>query len=152
LHYRGLRYVREMNDLHNEKPPVRFKCIEGMPPEVLYFIMVYGQDEIYTSSFVGTFNRMMERMGEMKGNELLEKVHRDKFRTFIRMCAGYNTLSDFLGTMEPAQKTQLMKDFIAGLDKGKDDDLEDAVDVADAFGSIRDEELADFLRNEVKYN
>ncbi len=152
LHYRGLRYVREMNDLHEEKPPVRFKCIDGMPPEVLYFIMVYGQDEIYTSSFVGTFNRMMERMGDMKGNDLLEKVHRDKFRTFIRMCAGYNTLSDFLGTMEPAQKTQIMKDFIAGLEKGKDDDLEDAVDVADAFGSIRDEELADFLRNEVKYN
>jgi len=152
LHYRGLRYVREMNDLHNEKPPVRFKCINDMPPEVLYFIMVYGQDEIYTSSFVGTFNRMMERLEGKSGYDLLSTVHRDRFRTFLRMCAGYNTLSDFLGTMAPEQKTQLMKDFIAGLEQGKDDDLEGAVDVADAFGSIRDEELADFLRNEVKYN
>ncbi len=152
LQYRGLRYVREMNDLHNEKPAVRFRCIEGMPPEVLYFIMVYGQDEIYTSSFVGTFKRMMERMNGMKGNELLDTVNRDKFRTFIRMCAGYNTLDDFLATIEPDKKTQLMKDFMAGLGKGKDDDLEDAVDVADAFGSIRDSALADFLREEVKYN
>lgn len=152
LHYRGLRYVREMNDLHEETGKVRFKCLNGMPPEVLYFIMVYGQDEIYTSSFVGTFTRMMERMDGMSGFDLLEKVHRDKFRTFIRMCAGYNTLDDFLGTMDSTRRIAVMRDFVGGLGEGKDDDLEDAVDVADAFGSIRDEALADFLRGEVKYN
>src|SRR5690606_22534880 len=62
LKYRGLKYVREMNDLHEAKDPVRFKCIENFPPEVLYFIIVYGQDEIYTSSFLGTYRRMMERL------------------------------------------------------------------------------------------
>lgn len=152
LHYRGLRYVREMNDLHEEKPAVRFRIINNMPPEVLYFIMVYGQDEIYTSSFVGTFNRMMERMDKMSGDQLLDKVHRDKFRTFIRMCAGYNTLDRFLATMDTTKRITVMQDFVAGLGEGKEDDLEDAVDVADAFGSIKDEALADFLRGEVKYN
>lgn len=152
LKYRGLKYVREMNDLHESQDPVRFKCIDNFSPETLYFIMVYGQDEIYTSSFLGTFNRMLQRMDSTKGNELLEKVHRDRFRTFIRMCAGYNTLGRFLATMEPDKKTALMKDFIAGLDKGKEDDLEDAVDVADAFGSVTDKELADFLEQEVRNN
>lgn len=152
LQYRGLKYIREMNDLHEERSEVRFRCINGMPPEVLYFIMVYGQDEIYTSSFLGTFQRMMERMKPMHGDELLAKVHRDKFRTFIRMCAGYNTLSDFLATIEPEKRSSLMQDFIAGLEKGRENDLEDAVDVADAFGSIKDSALADFLRDEVKKN
>jgi len=153
LQYRGLKYVREMNDLHEEKDPVRFKCIEGFKPHELYFIMVYGQDEIYTSSFVGTFKRMMERMGDsIKGGDLLDAVRYDKFRTFIRMCAGYNTLSPFLATMTQDKKMQLMTDFIANLDKGKEDELEDAVDVADAFGSINDEELLSFLQNEVKRN
>ncbi len=152
LAYRGLKYVREMNDLHEEPGKVRFKCINGFSPETLYFIMVYGQDEIYTSSFLGTFNRMLERMDSTKGNELLAKVHKDKFRTFIRMCAGYNTLSQFLATMDAPQKTTLMKEFVGGLEKGKEDDLEDAVDVADAFGSISDTALADFLRDEVKKN
>lgn len=152
LQYRGLRYVREMNDLHEEKGSVRFRCINGMPPEVLYFILVYGQDEIYTSSFLGTFERMLERMAPMRGDQLLEKVHRDKFRTFIRMCAGYNTLDEFLATMDTTRKMNLMKDFVAGLEKGKEDDLEGAVDVADAFGSIRDTALADFLLREVMNN
>lgn len=152
LKYRGLKYVREMNDLHEEKDPVRFRCIEKFPPEVLYFIMVYGQDEIYTSSFLGTYNRMLERMKPMTGDQLLEKVHRDKFRTFIRMCAGYNTLTSFLGTMDAENKNNLMRSFIAGLEQGKDDDLEDAVDVADAFGSIEDSSLAVFLEKQVKDN
>lgn len=152
LKYRSMKYIREMNDLHEEKDPVRFKCIENFPPEVLYFIMVYGQDEIYTSSFLGTYKRMLERMKPMTGDQLLEKVHRDKFRTFIRMCAGYNTLTTFLGTMDAENKNNLMRSFIAGLEQGKDDELEDAVDVADAFGSIEDSSLAVFLEKQVKDN
>jgi len=152
LGYRGLKYVRNMNDLHEAKDPVRFKGIDGFPPESLYFLMVYGQDEIYTSSFLGTFNRMIQRMAPMTGDQLLDKVRRDHFRTFIRMCAGYNTLSTFLGTMDEAHRTALMSDFIAGLDKGKEDDLEDAVDVADAFGSIADDKLSQFLEEKVKEN
>lgn len=154
LQYRGLKYVRLMNELHDEKDPIRFKCIENFDPYTLYFIMVYGQDEIYTSSFLGTFNRMLQKMAadSMQGDELLDSVHRDKFRTFIRMCAGYNTLSAFLATMEPEHKNEIMRSFIAGLEKGKEDDLEDAVDVADAFGSLQDPDLIAFLQNEVREN
>ncbi len=152
IQYRGLKYVRDMNDLHEEAEKVRFKCIDGFSPVQLYFIMVYGQDEIYTSSFLGTFKRMIERMGATKGDQILDSVHYDKFRTFIRMCAGYNTLSTFLTTIDEQKKIQLMKDFIANLGEGKDDELEDAVDVADALGSINDSVLMSFLQKEVKAN
>ncbi|MBL7717785.1 MAG: hypothetical protein JNL72_03030 [Flavipsychrobacter sp.] len=148
----GLRYVREMNDLHEEPDAKRFKCIERMPPETLYYLMIYGQDEIYTSSFLGTFKRMTERMAPLKGDEFLAKLNYDRFRTFLRMCAGYNTLSTFLATMEPEKKSEVMSNFIAGLEKGGDNDLEDAVDVADAFGSVKDSALAGFLRNRIKDN
>jgi len=152
LRYRGLKYVTEMNRLHEAQDPVRFKCIDGFTPEELYFLTVYGQDQIYTSSFIGTFNRMMERLKPATGDELFDKVRYEHFRTFIRMCAGYSKLSEFLGTMKPDEKTAVMKDFITGLESGKPDDLEDAVDVADAFGSIDDSTLADFLRQEIVAN
>jgi len=152
LQYRGLKYVRDMNDLHESPDNVRFKCIDGFTPEELYFLMVYGQDEIYTSSFLGTYNRMLERMKPTKGDELLAKVNYDHFRTFIRMCAGYNKLSSFLQTMDENKKSILMKDFVSGLEKGKENELEDAVDVADAFGSIADSALSDFLLAEVRAN
>ena len=153
LRYRALTYfVRQMNELHEAKEEVRFKCIDSLAPGSLYYIMVYGQDEIYTSSFLGTFKRMMERMKPVKGNELLASLRYDHFRTFIRMCAGYNTLSTFLGTIDDSDKTTLMTGFIGGLEQGGADDLEDAVDVADAFGSIKDSALAVFLQKKVREN
>ena len=88
----------------------------------------------------------------MTGDELLEKMHKYHFRTFIRMCAGFNTLSDFFSTFGEGKKIALMKEFVADLELGSADNLEDAVDVADAFGSITDTELIDFLKKEVRNN
>ncbi len=145
-------FVAKINELHESPDPVRFKILEGLSPEELYFIIVYGQDRIYTSSFIGAFRRMMERLKPRTGGDLLKQVRYEHFRTFIRMCAGYNTLSDFLATMSPEAKTQVMKEFISGLENGKRDELEDAVDVADAFGSIKDSTLANFLHQEIINN
>lgn len=153
LAYRSLKYVRDMNDLHEEPEQIRFKGVDPFSPVELYYIAVYGQDEIYTSSFLGVFKRIMQRADSTtKGVKLLERINYDKFRTFIRMCAGYNTLSTYLASMNADTKMKLMKDFIENLEQGKDDELEDAVDVADAFGSITDTALSAYLRQQVKTN
>lgn len=152
LAYRSLKMVREMNELHEAKDEERFKCIDSLPPECLYNIMVNGQDEIYTSTFLGTFKRMMERLGTRSGAMLLDTLHYDRFRAFIKMCAGYNTLSVFLNSINDTGRGKLMNDFISGLQQGNDSDLEDAVDVADAFGSINDPTLVAFLHDKVKQN
>jgi len=151
--YRGRRYIREMNDLHEESDAVRFRIIEKMTPEELYFLVVYDDDnELYTSSYIGVFKRMMERLKGRPGDSLLTTVRYDRFRTFIRKCANYNTLTPFLATIGEAEKTKLMRDFVANLEIGRENDLDAAVDVADAFGSIEDATLAEFLRGEVRSN
>jgi hypothetical protein len=69
------------------------------------------------------------------------------------MCAGYNTLNDFLKTMDKQNAETMMKAFVIGLEKPrKTNDLEDAVDVADSYSSIMDKnrDLANFILNEVK--
>ncbi|MCC6185922.1 MAG: hypothetical protein IT256_02085 [Chitinophagaceae bacterium] len=153
LEYRALRdYVRVMDELHEKTEAVRFKCIEALSPEAIYYIIVFGQEEIYTSSFTGAFKRLLEKVKPLKGEEFLEKLHYDKFRTFIRMSAGFGRLDQFLAIFSEDKKQKLMSDFVANLGNGKEDELEDAVDVADAFGSIEDSALIDFLRQEVKIN
>ncbi len=147
---RSVRYIRSMNELHESPDAVRFKITDDLTAPELYYVMVYGQDEIYTSSFVGSFKRLMDKMRPMKSNQFLDTVHYDHFRTFIRMCAGYNTLSDFLANMDDTARNTLMAGFIQNLQKGREDDLEDAVDVADAFGSISDTALSTFLLARVK--
>jgi len=152
LNYRGLQFVRVVNALHESTNAVRFNSLLDFNAEELYFMMIGSQDEIYTSSFTWMFDRMMQQMGAEKGDAFLERIHKSNFRTFIRMCAGYNKLSPFLQSMPEDSKSSLMKDFVANLEKGPADELEDAVDVADAFGSLTNPELISFLKKEVKGN
>jgi hypothetical protein len=142
----ALDYIRQMNELHNSNDVVRFKCIENLGPEEIYYICVLGNTEIYTSSYLGCYKRMMTKLKTKNGFDLIELVNQDKFRTFIRMCANYNTLNEFLATMTTSQKTDLMKAFVSGLGSKKTVDLEGAVDVADSFGSITDKELLKYLQ------
>lgn len=150
INYRGLQFVRVANELHESPAPVRFRDLMDFSAEELYFMMTGSQDEIYTSSFIWMFDRMMEEMKPLSGDAFLEKVHKDRFRTFLRMAAGYNEISKFLHSMEEPQQNELMKAFVSGLENGPIDDLEDAVDVADAFGSINDAKLAAFLKEEIR--
>ncbi len=142
-------YTRNINDLHDAKDDVRFRSINDFNARELYYLGIFTQDEIYTSSFLGVFKRMMAKLGTETSDAFLAGVDNDKFRTFIRMCANYNTLDTFLGKMDESHKTRLIADFVAGLEKGQGDNLEDAVDVADSYGSINDPKLLEFLRTKV---
>lgn len=148
----ALEYVRVMNELHDSPDPVRFKCIEPLTAKEMYYLMVLCSDEIYTSTFVGTFNRMLLKMAPQKGDEFLKEINMDKFRTFIRMSAGYNKLDEYLKTIDLANRNELMANFVDRIDKNIDTDVEDAVDIADAIGSIDDPELVDFLLAKLKEN
>jgi hypothetical protein len=146
----ALEYVRVMNELHDSPDATRFKGIETLSPQEIYFLMVLCSDEIYTSTFVGSFNRMLLKMSPTKGDLFLRDLNLDKFRTFIRMCAGYNKLGEFLATIDEENRNDMMAKFVKNIDKNAETDLEDAVDVADAFGSIEDTKLLDYLLEEVR--
>lgn len=147
-------FIREINALHNvANPNVRYRRLDGLTPQELYYLAVLGEDEIYTSSYVhGVYPRIWQRMANPRGDSLIMSVNGDYFRKFIKMAAGYNELNDFLGRMDKQNAETMMKAFVIGLEKPrKTHDLEDAVDVADSYSSIMDKnkDLAAFILNEV---
>ncbi len=143
-------YIRQVNELHDKPNSVRFKVTDDLSATEIYYLMVLCSDEIYTSSFTGLYDRLLTRMKPQKGNDFLDSLNKDKFRTFIRMSAGYNVLDTFLRTMTEVEKNDLMASFVHDIDKNTETDLEDAVDVADALASINDEKTLKFLRGELK--
>lgn len=145
-------FVTPINVLHDQSNlAVRMKAIEPLTARELYYMMVMGENDIYTSSYKHSFNRMLQQMGaKPSGDSLLLSVHFDYFRKFIKMAANYNKLDTFLKTM-PAEKSELvMKAFVSRLDKTGN--LEDAVDVADAYSSISDIQLQKTILNYVIEN
>jgi hypothetical protein len=144
-------YVNEINGLHESPDNIRFKKIQHLSPEELYYLAVMAEDEIYTSSYVkGVYPRIWAQMKSPRGDSLLMLVRFDHFKKWIKMAANYNTLDDFLKRMDKGNAQLLMKAFINNLDRTNS--LEDAVDVADSYASINDKNIHDLILNQVQYN
>jgi hypothetical protein len=128
-------FVNTINALHEEPDVKRFKILQDLTAEELYYLAVSDDQELYTSSYVkGIFPLMIQKSGN-RGDSLLMLVAFDRFKKFIRLAAGYNTLSDFLATFpDKSQAERLMTAFVNGLEKTTT--LEDGVDVADSYASI----------------
>lgn len=145
----SLKYVRVLNDLHNEPDAKRFVSIENFSAEELYTLIVYSEEEIFTSTFNALFNRMMAKSADRSGYQFLESLGYNKFRTFIKMCAGFGKLEIFLASMTPLHKQMLMVKFASELETYND--LSQAVQVADAFSSITDTLVLRILRGTIRY-
>lgn len=143
-----LRLVEDINSLHDQPDTLRFKSVENSSSDELYALITYGENEIYTSSFNGLFNRMLTRLktDDVKGDQFLAKVRHDKFRTFIRLCAQFGRLPDFLATMTPTNCANLMKRFAEGLDR-EPDKLIQAVAVAESLALFDDPALLEQVKS-----
>ncbi len=144
-------FVNPINELHEvSNPAIRFRAIEPLSAQELYYMMVLGENEIFTSSYKASFDKMMQRLGPVpKGDSLLMSVNFDHFKKFIKMAAGYNKLDTFLRTMNNSSEI-LMKAFVSNLENTGS--LEDAVDVADSYGSIKNPILLKSMLKNVSDN
>lgn len=140
-------FINQINALHDDPDAVRFRILEPLTSQELYYLIVLGEDIIYTSSYKGVYNRMMERMNTPAGDSLLMSVRFDRFKKFIKMAAGYNRLDHFLSTMPDSNAQRLMIAFARGLDKSGG--LEEAVDVADSYGSITTPSVRTLIDREI---
>ncbi len=145
-------YITPINALHDESNAViRFAKIQTLTPTELYFITVMGEEELYTSSFIsGVYPKMIEGLGKAKTDSLFKMVHYGYYRKFIKMCASFNMLEDFLSKMDRNVAENLMQHFASDLEQYTS--LEEAVDVADSYGSIKDSAIKKIIITTVRNN
>jgi hypothetical protein len=143
-------FVNVMNDLHDSPDAVRMRVSDPLSSQEIYYLIVTTEEVIYTSTYTKLYDRMMTRFPGRRSDSLLMALNFDKFKKFIKIAANYNRLDDFLKAMPEDRSLKLMYAFVQGLQKTSS--LEDAVDVADSYGSITDIDLQNFLKKQVKQN
>lgn len=151
LKMHGLEAIYEINDLHEHSNLVRFESVNKATPSELYTIMVYGEEEVFTSSFNGLFDILIKKMHEnnINGKKLLEQVGQNKFRTFIKECSSFNRLNEFLDTMDKESAEQLLSGIVSNIDTAEDK-LAQATIVADIFSNIKNEDMLRVLQKQIK--
>lgn len=146
-------FVNRINGLHDEPDAIRFRIIQPLTAEELYYLAVSTDGIIYTSSFVKGVYPLMMKKSDNRGDQLLMNVKFDKYRKLIKMTAGYNMLADFLKSFPNQDDANtLMRAFVGNLEKSGG--LEAGVDVADSYASIAEtiKPLAAEMLNNVQLN
>jgi len=128
-------FVNTINGLHERPDAIRFKVLQALTAQELYYLAVSTDGLIYTSSYTnGVYPLMMKKTGN-RGDSLLRSVQYDHYRKFISQAAAYNTLGNFLNSYPDGKAAdELMKMFVTRLEESSG--LEDGVDVADSYASI----------------
>lgn len=153
LEFICIRKIRPINaEFEDHDGSKRYNPLKIYSAEELYTIIVYSQAEIFTSSFTGAFEILMNKLENEKidAYSLLENVGFNEFRTFLKMCAGYGKLELFLSKMSNENRDFLIKKFI-NINESKDV-LKEAVSIADGFGSISDSNTLVLIEEELHLN
>jgi hypothetical protein len=128
-------FVTTINGLHEKPDDVRFRIIQPLSAEELYYLAVLTDGLIYTSSYTKGVYPLMMKKSNGRGDSLLMNLNFDHYRKFVSQAAAYNTLGNFLSSfVNPSDADDLMKAFVSRLERA--DGLEDGVDVADSYASI----------------
>ena len=143
-------FITPINELHNSPNHIRFRAIEPLNAQALYYMIIFGENDLYTSSYKYSFDKLLQKLGPVpRGDSLLISVNFDKFKKFIKIAAGYNRLDEFLKTM-PENSDKLMQAFVLKLETAGS--LEDAVDVADSYGSIKNPAVQKSMLANIEWN
>lgn len=146
-------FVNEINDLHNSADAIRFASVKNLRPVDLYYVITSCGEEMYTSSYLGLYKRLMEHYKDKPVDSLFEMVQYDNLRVFMRLAANYNVLPDFLGRLPKDKVGDLVKRFMSGVETDSDTGLEKAMDIADSFTAFASTaETSDLAKRELHSN
>jgi hypothetical protein len=141
-------FINLINARHEYSDTSRFSIINTLSSDEIYYIIISGENVLYTSSYIGLYNRMINKAAGKRGDSILIRVGHHHFRKFFKMAASFNKLNSFLTMMPDSTAFSLVKKFTNGLEQV--DDIADAVDVADAYASVGDSILKSQIRNQVE--
>ncbi|MCK5374124.1 MAG: hypothetical protein KAJ40_02460 [Alphaproteobacteria bacterium] len=97
----ALKAARELNRLHDQ-PDIRFDSVEKYSADDLYKLMIFGREEVYTSTYLGLFERLNNSIVEKEGGwneafaseDSIVKQYPQSIGFFLGMAAQYNKLNE----------------------------------------------------------
>ena len=147
-------YTDVINSLHEEpNEKARYFVLDDLRPQDLYFVLISSENDIYTSSYLYTYKKLMSSFRVNHYDSLFQLVNNDRYRKFLLLAGRYNTLSSLLKQMQPDIRVGIINRFMNSLEVNEGNGLEETINVAETFpGIINDNELTDLTIREINNN
>jgi hypothetical protein len=149
MNYYALRYIRSINDKIDQPERERFASVDALSCDELYYMMVYGREEVFDGTFAGLFSRFQSKCsaaGYWNAKKFTRLPH---YRSFIAMCAAYNRLDKFLSLFSPADQRVILTTFASSLDKEREE-LSDASTVAETIANTSNPTVLQLIQTTIR--
>lgn len=105
-------FINEINMLHESPDKQRFQVLNTLSARELYFILIGGSGELYTSSFLYVYKRFLKESESEGLDHFFDHLDYYQFTQFIANISGYGLVDDFVGHMQEEKFAALMGKYI----------------------------------------
>ena len=148
MNYYALKQVRTINDKILLPEEQRYSTVDNLSCHEIYYLMVYGREEVFSTTFDGLFSRFMDKCSTAgwTANNFMAFPH---YRNFMALCSTYGKLDKFLSLFQSPDQNLLLTTFASDLDKQRDQ-LADASTVAEAMSNATNNTVLQVIQNTIK--
>lgn len=105
-------YVEPINELHEKPDAVRFKILNGISTQNLYFVILGGESMFYTSSFMYVFNKFLKDTQKEGLDAFFERINYYHFGDFLNIISGYGVLGKLATHMDEEKFANLLTRYM----------------------------------------
>ncbi|MBL0057065.1 MAG: hypothetical protein IPP31_12960 [Chitinophagaceae bacterium] len=152
--YALIFFAEPINSLHEQSAEKnRFFVLDGLRPQDLYFIIISCESNLYTSSYLYTYKKLMTAFDESGYDSLFRLVKYDQYEKFLNMAGRYNTLSSFMKKMPTDSCITIIRRLMYGLEKNEELSLKETINVAETLpGIVQDRYLDSLITEAIRIN
>jgi hypothetical protein len=111
----NLYFIEEMNRLHESPESTRFRVISSLTARELYFLLIAGSDQLYTSSFLYVYKKFMTKTQIGGLNKFFDDIGYYQFDQFLSNICVYGQVNDLVSRMQGEKFARLLADYLAKL-------------------------------------
>ena len=96
-----LQICRTINNEHDLEDTKRFAILDKFDMHQLYDLIIYGKEEIFTSSFQGIYHRLNQKLTDCDTtyDVLFRQINYKGLTTFMNMIASYGQIDSWMNML-----------------------------------------------------
>jgi len=136
----NIYFIREINMLHEAPDKTRFQVLNTLTARDLYFLLIGGSGQLYTSSFMYVYKRFLEKTEKEGLNKFFEDIDYYQFNNVMANISGYGLVDDLVNRLKEEKVAGLIGNYLTGLTNRRLTDNEiilNAMTLAEVLYEIR---------------
>ena len=106
-------YINEINTLHDSPDKVRFQILNNLSARELYFLLIGGSGQLYTSSFLYLYKKFIAESQKEGLDKFLKDVDYYQFGQFVSNISVYRLVDDFIEHLHEEKFAELMRNYFS---------------------------------------